>query len=217
MVQPEMIGNPFKRQLDEKARQLILRERLIVVLITVLAAAIGLAIYLTHNLTVHVQPGLNAVTTVRRGEVPIVNVYSFAERLLQELYRWPENGADDYALRIAGLAAYLTPRCQEWLKRDLDYRSRSGELRGRIRGVQPAELADPAKQVMTKAPGHWVVQLLFILEETSRGLALKQGTFEWRVPVVHHDVDLAANPYGLALDCPFVNNTPKRQEAITDG
>ena len=213
MAQPSLIASPFKRQLDEKIRQVLLRERLIACLLGMLAMSLGLAWYLAKTVTVHVQPGLNAVTTMHRDAVPIVNVYGFAERVLQELFRWPEDGLTDYPRRIEGLSAYLTPSCYEWLQRDVEYRKRSGELRGRQRSVQPATWANPSELVTQPANGHWLTTLRLDLEETSRGLAVKKGGFEWHVPVVRRDVDLAANPYGLAMDCPFVNGTPVRLEA----
>ncbi|MEM1114786.1 MAG: DUF2895 family protein, partial [Pseudomonadota bacterium] len=191
MAQPSLIAHPFKRQLDEKIRQILLRERLIAILLVLLTGALSLAAYLSKHVTIHVQPGLNAVTTVQRDVVPVVNVYGFAERVMQELFRWPADGAQDYPRRIAGLAAYLTPRCHEWLERDAEYRQNAGELRGRQRSVQPAAWADPTNQVTVSAAGHWLVDLQFDLEETSRGLAVKDGGFLWRVPIVHRDVDMA--------------------------
>ena len=53
----------------------------------------------------------------------------------QQLNRWMENGEEEYKLNIERNKAFITPSCQEFLKKDYYDRLSNGELRERARGV----------------------------------------------------------------------------------
>lgn len=153
-----------------------------------------------HDLTVHVPPDLRTGAMLKPGEVPAPNVYAFAYRMLQSLYTW-DLGSTDYPKAIDTFGAYLTPAFHNYLGVDAERRARSGELANRTRMV--AELPGRAyedRRVQLLGAGTWVVWLDLQVVETVGGINVKKTYVRYPVRVVRYDIDIARNPWGLALD-----------------
>ncbi len=164
-------------------------------------------------LTVHVPPDLRSGSILTVDEVPPANVYAFAFYIFQQLNRWSEDGARDYGRAIFRVTPYLTPKYRAEVLADLERKGRRGELAYRVRGVQ-------------EVPGHsfeerrvdilddrvWVVWLDLDLLESVKGMTVKKTAIRYPLRVVHHAVDLEANPWGLALDG-FSGEGPRRLTA----
>lgn len=164
-------------------------------------AALWLALVrLPSTLTVHIPPDLRNGAQLAFADVPRPNVYTFAFYILQQLNRWPENGAQDYGAAIFRTSAYLTPEFREALITDMHNKSRVGELTHRVRGLQaiPGE-GFSERRVDIVSDSEWLVWLDLELSESVKGMTVKRTRIRYPVRVVRYAVDAEANPWGLAL------------------
>lgn len=153
------------------------------------------------NLTVHIPPDLRSGAVLSLDEVPPANVYAFAAYVFQQLNRWPEDGAKDYGEAIYRIAAYLTPAFRERLVEDLQTKGRQGELVHRVRSLQPIPgRGFEGRRVEVLSEETWLVWLDLELNESVKGMRVKQTAIRYPLRVVRYPVDAEANPFGLALD-----------------
>ena len=154
----------------------------------------------SDDVRVFVPPDLTDGVVVRADEPQAAHVYAFAFHLWQQLYRWPSNGAADYAMRVDAFTAFLTPACREELADDA--RDRAGEVRGRERAVWAIPgRGYRADKVVRRGPGAWVAYLDLHIEETLDGTLVKERLVRYPVRVVRYDVDRQRNAWGLAIAC----------------
>ena len=165
------------------------------------------------QLTVHIPPDLRSGAVLKLDEVTPQNVYAFAFYIFQQLNRWPEDGTRDYGRAIFRVSAYPTPRYRADLTADLALKGRRGELAYRVRGVQPilGHGYEEARVDVLDANA-WVVWLDLSLNESVKGMTVKQTAIRYPLRVVRHGVDFEANPWGLALDG-FAGEGPRRLDA----
>ena len=177
-------------------------------------AALWIALMrLPSDMTVHIPPELRNGASLSVEEVPRANVYTFAFYILQQLNRWPENGAQDYGAAIFRTSAYLTPEFRETLITDMHNKSRVGELTHRVRGLQaiPGE-GFSERRVDVVSSDEWHVWLDLELAESVQGMTVKRTRIRYPVRVVRYAVDAEANPWGLAL-AGYAGQGPSRIDA----
>ena len=154
-----------------------------------------------QDLRLHLPPDLSEGVTLKPGEVPKPNVYTFGYYMWQQLNRWPSDGAKDFPKNIFAYSAYLTPRFRAQLTRDMKTRARAGELVQRVRALYEApEASYEDRRVDILGPGAWAVWIDVVIEESVNGMAVKHTLIRYPLRVVRYDVDREANPWGLALD-----------------
>lgn len=167
-----------------------------------------------EDLTVHVPPDLRSGSTRKWWEVPPENVYAFGFYIFQQMQRWEKNGDDDYQDNIARLASYVTPGCQEYLKKDYELRRNSGELRRRERSVSESPghgLTDPGVlRVEEIGINDWTVNLDLLADESVNGERVKRAMTRYPLSIVRADVNPEKNPFGLMWNC-YASN-PQRIE-----
>ena len=152
------------------------------------------------DVRVFVPPDLTEGVVVRADEPQAAHVYAFAFHLWQQLYRWPTDGAADYAMRIDAFAAFLTPGCRAELADDA--RARAAEVRGRERAVWAIPgRGYRAEKVIRRGPGAWTAYLDLQIEETLDGTLVKERLVRYPVRVARYDVDRQKNAWGLAIAC----------------
>ena len=148
----------------------------------------------------HIPPDLSSGANLAFEEIPHANIYTFAFYILQQLNRWPENGAQDYGTAIFQTSAYLTPEFREALIRDMHDKSRVGELMHRVRGLQAIPGQGFSKRrVDIVSDKEWRVWLDLELSESVKGMTVKHTRIRYPVRVVRYAVDAESNPWGLAL------------------
>ena len=182
-------------------------------LVVILALWIAL-MRLPSELTVHVPPDLRSGAVLRVNDVSAPNVYTFAFTILQQLNRWPTNGAEDYGTAIFRIAPYLTPRFRQALIADLESKGKQGELAYRVRGLQAIPgRGYEERRVQVVSDDAWVVWLDMELTESVQGVAVKHTAIRYPLRVVRYAVDAEANPWGLALDG-YADDGPQRIDDI---
>lgn len=170
---------------------------------------------LPSTITVHIPPDLRAGAVLELHEVPPANVYAFAVYLFQQLNRWPDDGATDYGEAIYRMAAYLTPAFREHLIEELQTKARQGELANRVRSLQPMPgRAYETRRVEILGPGVWLAWLDLELNESVKGMPVKQTAIRYPLRVIRYPVDAERNPWGLALDG-FAGEGPIRLDLST--
>lgn len=156
---------------------------------------------LPSSITVHVPPDLRAGAVLELEEVAPANVYVFALYVFQQLNRWPDDGAQDYGKAIYRIAAYLTPAFRQHLIEDMQTKARQGELANRVRSLQPMPgRGFDGRRVDILSDDAWLVWLDLELNESVKGMPVKQTAIRYPLRVVRYPVDAELNPYGLALD-----------------
>jgi integrating conjugative element protein (TIGR03746 family) len=173
----------------------------VIVLQLLVIVALWIALMrLPATLTVHIPPDLSRGASLAVEEIPRANVYTFAFYILQQLNRWPENGAQDYGAAIFRSSAYLTPEFREALISDMHDKSRVGELTHRVRGLQaiPGQGFSNGRVTIISAD-EWQVWLDLELSESVKGMTVKHTRIRYPLRVVRYAVDAEANPWGLAL------------------
>jgi len=171
-------------------------------LIIIIGLMIFLFIQFKNKHTVHIQPGLSNPATFTPGVVPPVNVFSFAQYIVQNLNLWVENGQQDYARQIEFLSPFITPRCKIELKADYERRSGRGELRERTRALMtiPGWVYTDSI-VKAKSNRSWEVPLDFLLLETVQSVPMKRDALRWITRVELDTSNPEANPWGMVINC----------------
>ncbi|WJV54860.1 TIGR03746 family integrating conjugative element protein [Prodigiosinella aquatilis] len=166
-----------------------------------------------RNLTIHNPPDLRSGSTKKWWEVPPSTVYSFAFYIFQQLNAWPKNGEVDYPAKIAQMSPYLTPACQDFLNKDAEFRTNSGELKDRVRVVyEIPKRGYSSKSVEIKSEDEWVARLDLVADEYYHTEPVKRAMVRYPIKVIRWEGDPERNPFGLAMDC--YGGVPQRLEAI---
>jgi integrating conjugative element protein (TIGR03746 family) len=149
-------------------------------LVVVLVVLLAFAVYGLHRARqalppVHIPPELRFGAMLAWGEVPPPNVYMFAGYIFQQLNLWMKDGHKDYGQNIFRLQAFLTPKYRAELEADLEWRAKRGEIQGRVRQLSllPGQGFE-AKRVEPLGAGRWRIWIDFAIDETVKGMAVKQ-------------------------------------------
>lgn len=204
----------YKDPLAEAQRQMRLREWGLVVL----AALCGTAMLGWHrsreNIQVDILPGLTQRTTVTPGQNQPQNVFTFASTLLQQLYRWREDGKTEYAQNIYTNRPYLTEACRVSLEADALQRANLGELGNRTRRWEPvATTFFSPERVRVIDARTWLVTLDAEITETVAGATVKNGYYRYEVFVQTTSTDRGLNPFGLLMNC-FAPGSPTKLDPV---
>jgi len=166
-----------------------------------------------QNMTIHNPPDLRSGSTQKWWEIPPSTVYGFAFYIFQQLNAWPKNGEVDYPAKIAQLSPYLTPGCQDFLNKDAEYRTNSGELKDRVRVVyEIPKRGYSSKSVIIKSSDNWVAMLDLVADEYYHTEPVKRAMVRYPMKVIRWEGDPERNPFGLVLDC--YDGVPQRLTAV---
>jgi len=155
----------------------------------------------SSDLRIHIPPDIRSGAVVKADEISDANIYAFAAYIFQQLNHWNENGEADYGKKIYSMSAYLTPQFREFLIKDMNERSKNGELMGRIRFIQPIPgQGFEERRVDIQDESHWIVWLDFNIHEYVQGMEVKSVNIRYPVKVSRFNIDPETNPWGLALN-----------------
>jgi len=202
-----MSGPKFLNALASARQQARQRGAAIFVVAVLGAFGIWMAWRTPKTIEVHLLPNITADSTVTvvdgQSKVPPQNVYVFGYYIWQQINRWSSDGSIDYAAQIQAMQAYVTPQCSAQLTGDVQARNQAGELKYRTRTVSEIPgLGYSSERVLDEGSGQsWTVFLDTQVQETFRGMPVKQVFIRYPVRIVRYDVDRERNPWQLALDC----------------
>lgn len=201
------------REVNATLRLLIKVQWLFIAVLS--AVALGLWIgwkSAPRDITLHLPPDLRNGAHLKIGEIPLSNVYTFAYYIFQQLNSWPQSGTENYGANIWRLSAYFTDGFQQTLLRDLDERGRRGELAYRKRGLfESPGAAYEDWRVEVLSDDSWIVLLDLEIEETVRGVTVKNPVLRYPLKVFRSRADPERNPYGMVL-AGFAGDGPRRVE-----
>lgn len=201
----------FQDPLQEALRQMRIREWALLVMAGLCATAMMGWHHARKNIQVDVLPGLTQRVTVTPGQNQVQNVYTFASTLLQQVYRWKDDGKTEYPANIGGMRAYLTEGCRATLEADALQRANLGELGGRTRRWEPTDYFTP-ERIRVIDERTWLVTLDAEITETVSAQVVKNGYYRYEVYVQTTGVDRDVNPFGLVMNC-FTPSSPLKLEA----
>jgi integrating conjugative element protein (TIGR03746 family) len=162
------------------------------------------------NQVLHVPPDLSAGAQIKTGDVPPPTVYAFAYYMMQQLNRWPENGEVD--------AGKNTDECKVTLQKELDLKSKRGELslRTRIFTELPGAGYEDKRVEKIGKNNKWWVQIDSEIEERQNGILIKKVPIRYTVKVIAVKADYEQNPWNLAIDCFDPERPPRKLELQDD-
>lgn len=208
------MANGYIDALKQAQRTISTQRQALLVVAAVALVGMYLVKQVPVNLTIHPAPNMRAgdVIQVQSGmaPVPAPNVYGFAIYIWQQINRWGTDGSKDYGTQLFTFQNYLTPNCLQQIQADIDEKSRAGELSSRTRsmGEIPGQVFTEDR-VVPEGEYAWNVILDLQLQETVRGLPVKDVYVRYPLRVVRFDVDREKNLWGLALDC-YGSGRPQR-------
>lgn len=175
------------------------------IIVFLMLACIGLWIgwrEAPKDLRISIPPDLRSGAIVRPGEYQAATVYAFALLYQQALYRWEENGAENFPQRIEEFQAYLTPSYLEELKRIMNNKMQRGELAKRRRYTIPLTDYEEyrAEHVETLDDGSWQVNIGLQIVEKVSGIEAKNVRVMYPMHIVRYNIDPVRNVWGLALN-----------------
>jgi integrating conjugative element protein (TIGR03746 family) len=190
----------FQQVLREKNRHIQSLYGIIAVLTVLTLLAFGGWYSAPRSMTVFIPPDLNAAQVVRPGEPPGPTVMAFAERVLQQVFTWPEDGEQDYQANIERYRALLTKEFQTSLRRDLRDRLRDGEIQDRQRIMQlPLDSVYDNRKVERRGRNAWTVLVEMRATEYVGDVKVKEIDLIYEVVVVRGDMNREFNPWQLLL------------------
>lgn len=191
----------FRNALDD-SRAHVRSLWIVIALLVGIVLVLGIGLLRTpSHMTVHIPPDLRSGATIGGNRPNPPNVYAFASYIFKQLHRWAEDGSQDYSSQIFSLSAYLTPRYRSQLLTDLEQKAKRGELASRERGLQEIPGANyEERRVDIVSDDVWIVWLDMELSESVQGVPVKKKHIRYPLRVVRYEVDIEANPWGLALD-----------------
>ena len=151
-----------------------------------------------NRLMIYSPPTQQAASLRPWWEIPKPNVYAFAYQTFQQLNRWMENGEEEYKANIEKNKAFLTPSCQEFLKKDYYDRLSNGELRERARGVyEIVGRGFKDSSVIVHSPDSWTVNLDLSVDEYFKDEPVKRVLTRFPVNIVRMETDLQSMGIGI--------------------
>jgi len=189
-----------KTALGQSQQELRFRNRIIGLLVALLALlGIGF-LRIPSLLNVYVPPDLTRPQFVRPNEVSPSYIYAFAKLMMEALNYCPEDCGKDYVKNLTRLHDYLTPSCYQDLAMHRQRNASVYEFRSRKLLPTGDEIFDPLK--VTRLDSNvWEVQIEYLLEEHVKGVETRNRRYHYPVRIVRYDVPLEKNAYQLAFDC----------------
>lgn len=165
-----------------------------------------------EEVRIHIPPDLRSGAVIKYRDINPANIYAFANTVFQQANHW-ENGQDDYGKNLYKVAAYLTPPFINSLQADMALRGKNGELAGRTRTIQPLTgQGYEERRVAVLSNDAWLVWLDYNIREYVKSVEVKNVLVRYPIRVVRYDIDMDANPWGLALDG-YYGNGPESIKA----
>ncbi len=199
-----MPGTAYSR--ETHTLKAINRGLMLVIMLMALAlvGSIGLYWNLSKTDTLWVPPDTSNGAMVQKNMPDKANIYGFSNYIMQYLYHWPIDGAEDYKKNVFDLSFYITPNFKAWL--DKDYGTSANfaginELSGRQRMLLPLDQKRySSASVKPLADGVWEITLYYQLREHYKREKIKDTPMRYRLRVVRSEVDPERNAWGLKID-----------------
>lgn len=169
------------------------------VLLVILLFQLGQAAQITRT---YIPPDIREGGIAVGDRVYPVYAYEFAMAIMKKIHLWEDNGTKDFPRALNLYTHYLTDGCRSYLQTEVEILSRAGELQNRRRSLHE-DISRPfdSSLVKTISPNEWQVDLYVHVRETLNMTVVKDNAIRYPVRVVRKSIDVAKNPWGLAIDC----------------
>ena len=153
----------------------------------------------------HFPPDLSRGGMVKVNEYQLHEVYAFAFKIYQQVYRCEEDCGVEFDKNIRKYGYFITDSFRPNLMSEA--KNRESYNRRRVRSISEYGTYSDSK-VIPLGNGVWVVYLDVYEKESIGGKPVREAVMRYPVVVTRYDVDRERNPWRLAID--GLKGTPKR-------
>ncbi|SUO96672.1 DUF2895 family protein [Suttonella ornithocola] len=192
-----MIPKDNKEKMAMEGR---IKNRIIFILLSIIAFALYKFSTYPHQLVVYTAPDVTKGFLQKPEEVPETAIYGFARTLWESLNYCKESCATEYKENLNRYRAFLTNQCYTDLNsrfdRQIDY------MGSRARRLTPTENAVfDISRVKKITPELWYVVLEYTLDEDINGVTTRKQIMQYPLKVTFSHSPTQFNPWALSIDC----------------
>lgn len=188
--------NKNERQLQSSR----IKDRVIFILLAMLAYAIYKFANFPSSLTVHTAPDISKSFVQKVDDVPLQTVYGFSRTIWETLQYCVDDCATEYPKNLDKYRAFLTPACYRELGEHFSKNRHLYTMRSR-RLLPTEESGFAATRVKKAAGGMWYAYQQYRLEDDIDGIKTRQQIMEYPLKIINSNAPTIANPWGLEIDC----------------
>lgn len=200
-----MMNSRARKESDRKDKLIRALSIVLLVVLGLLGHAHFLLATLPKEFECHFPPDLSRGGMVKVNEFQRHEIYAFAFKIHQQLYRCEEDCAQDFERNIRKYGYYTSDSYRNQLLQQAQKNASS--LRRRVRSISEYGLFSDNK-VSPLGNGRWVVYLDVRERESIGGKTVRDALMRYPLIVARHDVDRLKNPWRLAIA--GLHNEPRR-------
>lgn len=189
-----------RRKTEQIAQAERFKNRIIVILLCLLALAMWKFATYPQQLTIQTAPDISKAFVQRPGDVPETTIYGFARTLWENLNYCTDDCAQEYPASLDKYRAFLTRSCKTILKSRFD--RQKDFYSAKTRRLLPTEDAVfKVSNVKRMSADVWFVVLNYLLEEDIHGVTTRRQLMQYPLRITGNRTPTQHNPWGLTIDC----------------
>ena len=189
-----------KRKTEQIAQADRFKNRIIVMLLCLLALAMWKFATYPKQLTIQTAPDISKAFVQRPGDVPETTVYGFARTLWENLNYCEEDCEREYPASLEKYRAFLTRSC--YINLQTKFAKQKSFFTAKTRRLLPSEDAVFNVNNVKRVSSHvWFVVLNYILEEDIHGVTTRSQLMQYPLRITGGRTPTQYNPWGLTIDC----------------
>lgn len=189
-----------KNKNEEQKQELRFKNRIIFVLLLIVAFSMYKFATYPSQITIHTAPDISRSFVQKVGDVPKTTIYGFARTLWETLNFCETDCTVDFPKKIETYKEFLTKACYKELKNHFDFNKRL--YSGRTRRLLPTDNSIfDLSRVEQISSATWVVNLEYMLDDDINGITTRKQIMNYSLEVSSSQVPTQFNPWGLAINC----------------
>lgn len=189
-----------KRKTEQLAQEGRLKNRIIFILLGILAFAIYKYSTYPNQLTVYTPPDISKAFVQKPGDVPATTIYGFARTMWETLNYCEDDCQKEYPKALTKYRAFLTKQCYDDLNRRFERQADFYDARSR-RLIPTENAVFDLENVKKISSDMWYVVLEYILDDDIGGITTRRQKMQYPLKVTANSAPTQFNPWGLSIDC----------------
>ncbi len=189
-----------KNKNEDYKQDIRIRNRVIFMLLMMLAYALYKFANYPNQLRVHTAPDISKSFVQKVGDVPLQTVYGFSRTIWETMQYCVDDCAKEYKTNLDKYRQFLTPACYQELNDHFDNQQQLYTMRSR-RLLPTEESGFSTERVKKVADGLWYVYQQYLLEDDIGGIKTRKQIMEYPLKIVSSSSPTINNPWGLEIDC----------------
>lgn len=189
-----------KNKNEQQLQEIRIRNRIIFILIAMLAVALWKFSTYPKQLTVQTAPDISKAFVQKVDDKPLTTVYGFARTIWETIQFCQDDCSKDFIANLNKYRAFVTPKCYQELTHH--FKNFQDLYRLRSRRLLPTDEAGfSTERVKKVSNGLWYTYQQFLLEDDIGGIKTRKQIMEYPLRVVNAKTPSLHNPWQLAIDC----------------